>query len=155
MPSAPTSLSASFNAFLFATVYEGPDAMPVSVISALARLDLDPWTEAAELARMPPTTAVDRLSSLLAGVTGGFGAQPDRESTVVRLVGLLPAPATGAIAPAAGPGDALASPYVQGLGIMWLIILASMAVSAWVAPSPAGGSHAPAAKPTPAAVSGR
>jgi hypothetical protein len=37
--------------------------MPLSVISALARLDLDPWAEAAELARMPADGAARRLSS--------------------------------------------------------------------------------------------
>ena len=73
MTPSPSSLGASFNAFLFATVCEGRDEMPVSVISALARLDLDPWTEAAELASMPAVGAAERLSSLLSGVADSRG----------------------------------------------------------------------------------
>ena len=51
--SPTSSLSATFNDFLFATVCEERNEMRLSVISALARQDLDPWAEAAELARMP------------------------------------------------------------------------------------------------------
>ena len=154
MSSTP-NLSDAFNAFLFATVCEGRDEMPVSVISALARLDLDPWTEAAALASMPAVGATERLSSLLAGVAEGPAAQPDRETIAARLIGLLPTPARTNVKPGARPADVLGSPYLQSLGIMWLIILASMAVSAAVAPAPAGGAHAPAAKTIPTAAADR
>lgn len=40
--------------------------MPLSVLSALARLDVDPWRESAELARLPGNLAVQRLASLIA-----------------------------------------------------------------------------------------
>jgi hypothetical protein len=154
MTSSSSSLSARFNAFLFATVCEGPGEMPVSVISALARLDLDPWTEAAELASMPAVSATERLSSLLAGVADGPAAQPDRETIAARLVGLLPRPTTANAKPAAPGADVLASPYVQSLGIMWLIILASMAISGWVG-APSHGAPSSARKPVPAATAGR
>ena len=58
-----SNLGATFNDFLFATVCKDRNDMPLSVVSALARLDLDPWTEAAELARMPADGAARRLSS--------------------------------------------------------------------------------------------
>jgi hypothetical protein len=156
MTSSLSGLSPSFNAFLFATVCNGPGEMPVSVISALARLDLDPWTEAAELASMPTAGAPQRLSSLLAGVADGPAAQPDRESLAARLVGLLPSPAGPDVKPGVLGGDVLASPFFQSLGIMWLFLLASMAVSAWVGASPpAAGAHGSAAKPIPTATAGR
>ena len=153
MTSSPSSLSPSFNAFLFATVCEGRDEAPVSVISALARLDLDPWTEAAELASMPAAGAAERLSSLLAGVSDGPAALPDRETLAARLVGLLPTPVKTNAKPGAGTAAVLGSPYLQSLGVMWLIILAFMALSAWVAPAPAGGAHGSAS--IPAATSAR
>jgi len=150
MTPSQSGLSASFNAFLFATVCEGRDEMPISVISALARLDLDPWTEAAELANMPAVGAAERLSALLAGVA----AQPDRETVAARLIGLLPTPVKTSAKPGVHTADALGSRYVQSLGIMWLIILASMAASAWFG---ASGHFAPASapRPVPAATSGR
>jgi len=155
MTPSPSSLGASFNAFLFATVCEGRDEMPVSVISALARLDLDPWTEAAELASMPAVGAAERLSSLLAGVADSPATQSDRETLAARLVGLLPKPAKTNVKPGAATADVLGSSYLQSLGIMWLIILASMAVSAWVAPAPAGGAHGSAPTSVPTAISAR
>ena len=127
--------------------------MPVSVISALARLDLDPWTEAAELASMPAVGAAERLSSLLSGVADSPVAQPDRETLAARLVALLPTLATTNVKPGARSSNVLASPYVQSLGVMWLIILTSMAVSAWIAPAPAGGAHGSAPTPVPSATS--
>lgn len=153
MTSSPTSLPTSFNAFLYATVCEGRDEHPVSVISALARLDLDPWTEAAELASMTAVGAAERLSSLLAGVPGGPDTLADRKTVADRLVGLLPTPARTNIEPGAGRAHLL--PYARSLGIMWLIILASMAASAWVEPAPAGAAHAAGAKSTPAVVTDR
>jgi hypothetical protein len=155
MPSSTTSLPTSFNTFLFATVCEGRDEHPVSVISALARLDLDPWTEAAELASMPAGGAAERLSSLLAGVADGPAALHDRETIAERLVGLLPIPAKTNIKPGLGTANLLGSSYLQSVLIMWMIILASMAVSAWIAPTPASDAHAPAAKPIVAATTGR
>ena len=145
------TLSDSFNPFLFATVCEGRDENPVSVISALARLDLDPWTEAAKLASMPAVGATERLSSLLASVA----PQPDRETIVARLVALLPPPARANVTPGTRELNTFGASYLQCLGVMWLIILASMAVSAWIAPAPAGGAHVPAAMPAPKVATGR
>jgi hypothetical protein len=58
------SRATEFDAFLFAPIGEKKNGMLLSV-SALARLDRDPWREAAELARMPNETAKQRLTSLI------------------------------------------------------------------------------------------
>jgi hypothetical protein len=50
-------LGSEFDDFLFAPIGEDRNDMPLSVLSALARLDIDPWHEAAELARLPGETA--------------------------------------------------------------------------------------------------
>ena len=62
-------LGSEFDDFLFAPIGEERNGMPLSVVSALARSDLDPWQEAAQLARLacrgsdPETGLVDCHSS--------------------------------------------------------------------------------------------
>jgi hypothetical protein len=92
MRSTPSPLGVEFNAFLFAPVFDDSTDMPLSVVSALARLDLDPWQEAADLAQLPSETAGQRLASLLARVPGGPSVHTDFEGVAPRLIALLPRP---------------------------------------------------------------
>ena len=57
-----------FDSFLFAPVGEEKNGMLLSVLSALARLDVDPWQEAATLTKMPAQDATLRLTSLLSSL---------------------------------------------------------------------------------------
>jgi hypothetical protein len=82
-------LGSEFNDFLFARIGEDKNEMPLSVLSALARLDIDPWQEAAELARLPGETASQRLASLIGALPDGPSAHPD-PGTIARLTALLP-----------------------------------------------------------------
>jgi len=50
--------------FLFAPLHENGDA-PLSVLSVLARQDIDPWQEAARLAQLPKDHAVNSLASTI------------------------------------------------------------------------------------------
>jgi hypothetical protein len=52
--------------FLYASVGEDWNGNDVTVLSALARLDLDPWEEAADLAKLQHDEALARLGTLLA-----------------------------------------------------------------------------------------
>jgi hypothetical protein len=79
-----------FDDFLFAEIGEEKNGVPLSVVSALVRLDLDPWLEAESLARLPSDTAVGRLASLIAALPGGVPAQPDPDRIAASLIGLLP-----------------------------------------------------------------
>jgi hypothetical protein len=88
-------LSPVYNDFLYATVYEERNEMQLSVISALARLGLDPWTEAANLAGMSGDGAASRLSGLLVGVVDSHATEIDRAAIATRLVTLLPQTAEG------------------------------------------------------------
>ena len=132
MPST-SALSPAFNDFLFATVCEERSETPLSVISALARLDLDPWTEAADLARMPTEGAARRLCSLLARVLGDSPATPDRAVTAATLVALLPRSArteSSSPPPAVGAEPA---PWLNVLRLMSLMLFGSMALSVLLA----------------------
>jgi hypothetical protein len=64
--------------------------MPLSVLSALARLDVDPWEEAAKLAQLPRTSAIERLVSLIAALPHGPAAHLDAGRASARLIALLP-----------------------------------------------------------------
>ena len=84
--SSTVNLTAAFNDFLFASVGEDRNDMPLSVVSTLARLNLDPWAEAAELALMPADGATRRLSLLLAEVSDGCARLQKPGGTLVFTV---------------------------------------------------------------------
>ena len=93
MTSAASALGrrSEFDPFLFAPVGEEKNGMLLSVLSALARLDVDPWQEAATLSRMPAQDATARLTSLLSSLPSD-AAIPPAPSTIARLISLLPQP---------------------------------------------------------------
>jgi hypothetical protein len=63
--SAPASiLGSEFDEFLFAPIGKDRNELLLSVLSALARMDVDPWQEASELARLPREAAIQRRSDL-------------------------------------------------------------------------------------------
>jgi len=80
-------LGSEFDAFLFAPIDREETGMVLSVASALARLDLDPWREAAELTRMSRSAANQRLTSLIAALPGATSLPSAAAS---RLIDLLP-----------------------------------------------------------------
>jgi hypothetical protein len=90
-PSASASLLGSeFDDFLYAPIDEDRNGMLVSVLSALARLDLDPWQEAAQLAQLPGEPATQRLASLIAALPDGSMVHLDPGTAAARLIALLP-----------------------------------------------------------------
>jgi hypothetical protein len=106
--SRTSALGSRFNAFLFASIDEDSSEAPLSVVSALARLDLDPWEEAADLTALPRDTAAQRLVSLLTKLPGGQLSRSDPQTIATRLIALLPH--------AAGPDLASAQPAARGGG---------------------------------------
>jgi hypothetical protein len=83
-------LGPEYNAFLFAAIGSDRSGGQLSVVSALARLDLDPWDEAARLARMPAEGAARKLSALIAALPELNTPRPDPVRAAARLVALLP-----------------------------------------------------------------
>jgi len=83
-------LGRQFDRFLFASVGEDRNGTTLSVLSALARFDVDPWQETISLARMPRDMATERLTALIAAATTDFAAPASTATTVARLVALLP-----------------------------------------------------------------
>ena len=53
-------IHSEFNEFLFASIGDDENDMPLSVLSALIRLDIDPWEEAKRLSILPSGIAAAR-----------------------------------------------------------------------------------------------
>lgn len=84
-------LRPEFEEFLYSPIGEFNDETPSSVLSALARQNLDPWEEAAHLAQLPRESAILRLTPMITSATGGSPAAPS-PVTAARLLALLPRP---------------------------------------------------------------
>ena len=64
--------------------------MPLSVVSALTRLGVDPWEEAARLAVMPKARAAEALASIIARLSPAPLQRGDNLAIARQLVGRLP-----------------------------------------------------------------
>ena len=97
--------------------------MRLSVISALARMNVDPWEEATRLAAMPKAIAEKTLLSILDLVSGRSWKSPEAAAIAARLVRLLPqAGEAAAIAASrtANPATGTAKVFAQRTGYWWV-----------------------------------
>ena len=88
--SSASRLGLEFDDFLFAPIGEDKNGMLLRVVSALARLDLDPWQEAANLAHLPTGTATERLAALISALPDVFTVHQDSAAIASRLIARLP-----------------------------------------------------------------
>ena len=88
-------LHSEFNEFLFAPIGEEANGVALSVISALTRLGIDPWEEAARLTNLPEDVAIQTLSATIAAFPGRCWTQSDARQIATRLVALLPYASVG------------------------------------------------------------
>ena len=79
-----------YDAFLFAELGEDRTGAAVTVLSALARLDLEPCTEARELARLAREDAQVRLTKHFEAITDIPALTLAIEGKAAKLVSLLP-----------------------------------------------------------------
>jgi hypothetical protein len=87
---AAATAGSEFDAFLYEPIGEEHNGMLLSVLSALARRNLDPWDEAARLAQLPDEAARGFLTSLLAALPEGPRQRTDPAALADRLISLLP-----------------------------------------------------------------
>jgi hypothetical protein len=113
-----STLSASYDDFLFAPVCEDANGMRLSVLSALARMNVDPWEEATRLAAMPKAIAEKTLLSILDLVSGRSWKSPEAAAIAARLVRLLPEPAKSATI--AAPGTTKGTAQRKSYWWVWL-----------------------------------
>ena len=79
-----------YDSFLFAPVGEEVDGIPLSVLSALSRLNLDPRDEAARLAQLTEETAADQLASMIGRLSDRRWSLSEARRIAGRLVERLP-----------------------------------------------------------------
>ncbi len=63
--------------------------MPLTLLSVLARLGIDPWQEAADLAHLAVEPATQRLAGRLTAVPNGPSPGDDTVTLATRLIALL------------------------------------------------------------------
>ena len=90
LPARFSLLHSDVNDFLFASVGDQQNGMPLNVVSALTRLGVDPWEEAARLAALPKSLAAEALEPMIARLPIYRRQQSDNLAISQRLVGLLP-----------------------------------------------------------------
>jgi hypothetical protein len=114
----PFSMRPEFDDFLFAPIGKEANGMSLSVVSALARLGIDPWKEAGRLSALSKESAAATLDQLIARLPGEQWQRLDRTRIVARLVELLPRDAP---AREAGPPGSEGRRHPNLLTIAWLI----------------------------------
>ena len=142
-PASTFKHNPDFDSFLFATVGEDKRGMLLSVVSALARLNVDPWQEAAALTDLPKETATHRLASLIAKLPVEQSGKIDEGTIAARLIALLPSK-RGA-APAAHEGNG-GEPKRDPRIAMFVFFAMSMLVALSLSmqhPTPSQAVHAP------------
>jgi hypothetical protein len=92
LPERFSLLHSDLNGFLFASIGKEESGVPLSVLSALTRLDLDPWAEGARLTTLPKEAAARALTALIARFPADRRSSSDVHEVAARLVELLPKP---------------------------------------------------------------
>jgi hypothetical protein len=122
----PTSAS-QFDDFLYAPIVAEANGMVLSVLSALARLNVDPWDEAARLTRLPCEVATRALMQLIVALPNGVSAGLDAGAVARELVALLPrqdAARARSIRPAAVPGVTIIRAALTTCLVLYLALMA-------------------------------
>jgi len=151
-----SQIHSEFDEFLYAPIDSGSNGVLLSVFSALARQDVDPWQEAASLARMSRQSAAQRLAALISALPGGPLAHLDISTIAARLVALLPRRANFNVAPretlprAGGLTNSHAVTYLIIINVIFLMLAFGGQYSSAThkPPARAGRPNAPAAPGT-------
>jgi hypothetical protein len=135
-------IGAEFDKFLYAPIREDRNGTPLSVLSALARLDVDPWQEAASLARMSKATAAMRLTALIAALPDESTKDIPAKAIAASLVALLPNTAGFSVGSSDSVLAAVGPQRAQirfALGALAILVMIAFALSASLSPHPGNG----------------
>ena len=147
-PDAFALKNSGLDAFLYADVGAELNGSPLTVLSVLARLDKDPWAQAAGWAALPTAAAIDGLSGSIEQMPLAPAALARRREIAARLVQLLPGKAMPVV-PAKPGGMKPASARVDGLpvAILWCGLTVWMALNVLTMLHPATDAMKPAKRP--------
>jgi hypothetical protein len=125
-------IGSDFDGFLFAHIGEEKNGAILSVVSALARLDLDPWREAEHLASLPASRATERMASLIEALPDSSSAQRDPGTIAARLIELLPRPVSVGGAPRPTLLNADEVTQFRAGSCMFLCLILFMLAAQWM-----------------------
>ncbi len=148
-----------FDAFLYAAIDDDYNGMPLTVLSAFARKDLDPWEEAESLLLLGPDRSIPKLADFIRALPQGPTPRTSAEAIAMHLIGVLTrsrappmsagSPRVGdparASRPTAPPATAAAQTkphaFVHYL-LFYLLFVAVLVGSQWLSPSSEPPAHA-------------
>jgi hypothetical protein len=125
-------LRPEFDLFLFAPVGEEVDGVPLSVLSALSRLGLDPREEAARLSHLTEEAAADQLARMIARLSERGWSLSQARGISSRLIERLPMSPTAGELDRFEPGavlttDSRASPFSVYVALLEALIVGVLA----------------------------
>ena len=124
---SPARFGSEYDDFLFSPIGEDRKGLMLSVVSMLARLNLDPWHKAASFAELPVEAATEQLASLIAALPDHAFKHFDPAALAARLIALLPRkppddPAIPALASSLVPGTALRPRQLASMVVFILFV---------------------------------
>ncbi len=124
-----------FDAFLFASIGEEVNGVPLSVLSALSRLDLDPRTEAARLANLTKEAAADQLARMIALLSDRHWSVSEARRIASGLIERLPMARTAGKDDRAAPGAQPAIGFTVSSSWIYLALALAFALLAGISAS--------------------
>lgn len=118
-----------FDAFLYASVGEEVDGVPLSVLSALSRLGLEPREEAARLAHLTKDAAADQLARMIAPLAGRRWSVAEAREIASGLIERLPMAKAAAKDDRAATGTKPMTLFKAPSYLIYLALAAAMLVS--------------------------
>jgi hypothetical protein len=134
LPARFSLLHSEFNGFLYASIGDEGEEPPLSVFSALTRLGLDPWQEAARLSTLPKAVASQALAATIARLPTGARDAAGAEGVAARLIEFLPRGGTASGLIRRTPAASRRAPR-RAMPPIWLCAALATAVVAvaWIA----------------------
>lgn len=137
-------IHSEFNEFLFAAVGEEKNGIPLTVLSALTRLGLDPWGEAARLADLPRDAAARALAAVIAALPEGCWTASDSPAIAARLVHSLPQRGVAAVPPAEQESGGVArTKFRLATLLICAVLAAALLIAVWRQQPDQGSAPAP------------
>ena len=90
LPRSYRPLRPDLDNFLFAAVGAERNGIPLSMVSALTRLGLDPWDEAGRLSSLSTAEAIEQLARLIAELPGACRPLAEAREIAAGLIERLP-----------------------------------------------------------------
>ena len=122
-----------YNPFLFAAIGEDKAGMPLTVLTALTRLGIDPWQEAGRLSGLSRESAAVAPAATIATLPEGDWKAAESGAIAARLVAWLPGRSASAKVAAAAPSAKAArvggaQMMRQGLatGLFWGVLAVAL-----------------------------